>query len=81
MFTLFTNFQSQGENLVPSKPEDAFVLASIIIAIWIEFPDFGSVFLAHLMKKCPYIIPAYWPQYKGLSEKDYYMYVEYLFKF
>ncbi len=45
------------------------------MAIWIDFPDLKPVLLAHFMKKCPYIIPAYWPQFKGQSEKEFYLYV------
>lgn len=71
---LSQRFVSHAEKLlVPAKPEDAFCLASIIVALWNEFPDFGSVVMGYIMKKCPYTIPAYWPQYKGQSDKDYYI--------
>uniref|UniRef100_A0A1B6CGR4 mRNA export factor GLE1 n=1 Tax=Clastoptera arizonana TaxID=38151 RepID=A0A1B6CGR4_9HEMI len=66
------NFIEQGENTVSSKPEAAFAIAAVIVALWVEFPDFGQMLLGYFQQKCPYLIPAYKPQLEGQTNEDYY---------
>lgn len=63
---------SQGETLVSSKPEMAFPVAMIVVALWNEHPDFGELFLAHLHEACPFTIPLFLQQQEGQSNEDYY---------
>ncbi|KYQ60193.1 Nucleoporin GLE1, partial [Trachymyrmex zeteki] len=63
---------SQGETLVSSKPEMAFPVAMIVVALWNEHPDFGELFLAHLHEACPFTIPVFLQQQEGQSNEDYY---------
>ncbi|XP_011647918.1 nucleoporin GLE1 isoform X2 [Pogonomyrmex barbatus] len=63
---------SQGETLVSSKPEMAFPVAMIVVALWNEHPDFGELFLAHLHEACPFTVPMFLPQQEGQSNEDYY---------
>ncbi|XP_071576589.1 uncharacterized protein Gle1 isoform X1 [Temnothorax nylanderi] len=63
---------SQGETLVSSKPEMAFPVAMIVVALWNEHPDFGELFLAHLHEACPFTVPVFLQQQEGQSNEDYY---------
>ncbi|KAL6426770.1 hypothetical protein ACFW04_009244 [Cataglyphis niger] len=63
---------SQGETLVSSKPEMAFPVAMIVVALWNEHADFGELFLARLHEACPFTIPIFLPQQEGQSNEDYY---------
>lgn len=44
----------------------------MIIAIWNEHPDFGELFLAHLYKSCPFLVPVIIPPLEGQSNETYY---------
>lgn len=66
--------QKQGELTVSSKPEAAFAIAAVIVALWVEFPDFGRLLLAHFHQKCPYLVPAFMPQVEGQTDEDYFRY-------
>ncbi|KAL0102252.1 hypothetical protein PUN28_018650 [Cardiocondyla obscurior] len=63
---------SQGETLVSSKPETAFPIAAIIVALWNDHLDFGDLFLAHLHETCPFTVPVFLQQQEGQSNEDYY---------
>ncbi|KAM0725192.1 mRNA export factor GLE1 [Formica fusca] len=63
---------SQGETLVSSKPEMAFPVAMIVVALWNEHEDFGELFLARLHEACPFTIPIFLPQQESQSNEDYY---------
>uniref|UniRef100_T1HX99 mRNA export factor GLE1 n=1 Tax=Rhodnius prolixus TaxID=13249 RepID=T1HX99_RHOPR len=62
----------QGEQVVSSKPHAAFAIAAVTVALWIEFPDFGKLLLAHFYRKCPYLIPAYWEKEEDQTEEEFY---------
>lgn len=76
---LAKKFVRQGEHTVSSKPEAAFAIAAVIVALWINFPDFGKLLLAHFQRTCPYLIPAFMPQVEGQSNEDYYRMLGYLY--
>lgn len=62
----------QGELLVSSHPEAAFPIASVAIALWAYFPEFGKLLCAHFYKNCPYLIPMMMPQVAGQTDEDFY---------
>ncbi|EZA50527.1 Nucleoporin GLE1 [Ooceraea biroi] len=62
---------NQGETLVSSKPEMAFPVAAIVVALWNEHTDFGELFLAHLHEACPFTVPIFMLQQEGQSNEDY----------
>nr|SVE74214.1 EOG090X0755 [Daphnia barbata] len=63
---------AQGEDQVNVNPKAAFPIAAIISELWLEFPVFGRLVLAHFYRQCPYIVPYYLPQKEGQSNEDYY---------
>nr|SVE75786.1 EOG090X0755 [Daphnia hispanica] len=63
---------AQGEDQVNVNPKAAFPIAAIITELWLEFPVFGRLVLAHFYRQCPYIVPYYLPQQEGQSNEDYY---------
>ncbi|CAH1405014.1 unnamed protein product [Nezara viridula] len=62
----------QGEDVVSSKPDAAFAIASVALAIWGDFPDFGNLLVAAFYEACPYLIPIYWDKEEGMSDVEYY---------
>lgn len=60
-------FVEQGQ---VAPKHDIFPYASIIVALWIEFPDFGTLFLAHLYQMCPVLVPYYVPKEAGMSDVE-----------
>ena len=45
--------------MVGSKPKNAFIAGSMVVALWAQHADFGQVFYAYLLDACPYLIPKY----------------------
>ncbi|XP_043472198.1 nucleoporin GLE1 [Leptopilina heterotoma] len=70
--TLATQIISQGENVVSSKPEAAFPIAAIAVALWNESPEFGELLLANFRVKCPFIVPTFFPRLTGQTDMEYY---------
>jgi nucleoporin GLE1 len=70
-------FVLQGEEVVSSKPELAFGMAGVIVSLWGEFPDFGSLFLGHLFLACPYLLPYNPVRKEGQSDEAHYRFVGY----
>lgn len=64
-------FQRQGDLTVSSKPDAAFSIAAVLISLWVDFPDFGQLVLAHFHHICPYLAPVFMPQVEGQSDEDY----------
>jgi nucleoporin GLE1 len=63
---------SHGQEVVASKPKNAFAAASIVVALWSQHPDFGQVFLAYLFEACPYLAPNYPQKTSEMSEAEYF---------
>ena len=55
-----------------SKPEAAFALAAVLLALQLEFPQLTELTLAHCQARCPYLVPFYPPQLDGDSDQEYY---------
>lgn len=64
-------FVNQASVMIASNAKSAFPMAAIIVALWHKFPDFGQLFLAHLFRDCPYLVPYFRPQLEGQSLDDY----------
>jgi len=62
----------QGEDQVNVNPKAAFPIAAVATELWVEFPEFGRLLLAHFYKQCPYLVPYYVPQQEGQNDEDYY---------
>ena len=65
-----SSFKEQGQ---VAPKHDIFPYASVVVAMWTEFPDFGALFLAHLYQACPVLVPYYVPMETGMSEIDHMM--------
>ncbi|XP_039444837.1 mRNA export factor Gle1 [Culex pipiens pallens] len=76
---LAKKFVSQADTAISSNQLAAFPIASIIVALWQKYPDFGRFFLAYLHKECPYLVPYYLPQLAGQSQEDYLKAIGYRF--
>ncbi|XP_051174424.1 mRNA export factor GLE1 [Leptopilina boulardi] len=70
--TLAIQIISQGENVVSSKPEAAYPIAAIAVALWNEWPEFGDLLLANFRIKCPFIVPVFFPRLTGQTDMEYY---------
>lgn len=76
---LAKKFVKQGASTVSSKPEAAFAIAAVMVALWQEFPDWGQLLLAHFHQDCPYLVPVFWPQLEGQSNRHYYQSLGYTY--
>ncbi|XP_074116162.1 gle1 RNA export mediator [Cotesia typhae] len=74
---LAKNIVNQGETLVSSKPEMAFGIAAVTVALCCDFPDLMELLLAHFRTICPYICPVYLSQLPGENREDYYKSIGY----
>lgn len=63
----------QGDLLVSSNPESAFPLATVTVALWSQFPEFGKLLEAYFHRQCPYLVPMYLPQKEGQTDKEFYL--------
>lgn len=64
-------FVGQGETTISSNPQAAFPVASVIVSLWKNIPEFGQLFLAYVFKECPFLVPYFIPQKKGQSIEEY----------
>lgn len=63
----------QGDLLVSSKPEAAFPLAAITVALWSQFSELGTLLEANFDQLCPYLVPMFLPQKQNQTDKDFYL--------
>lgn len=71
-YLLAEKIVSQGQDTVSVKPDAAFPIALIVLALWADFPQFGDLLMAVFHRVCPYLIPIYWIKEEGMSDEDYY---------
>ncbi|KAF4523214.1 hypothetical protein B566_EDAN011751 [Ephemera danica] len=62
----------QGEQTVSSKPESAFPIAAVTLALMAEFPLFKDLLFAHFFSHCPYLVPYYVPRTANMTDHQYY---------
>ncbi|XP_065350865.1 mRNA export factor GLE1 isoform X1 [Cloeon dipterum] len=72
-YLLAERIVEQGEQIVSSKPESAFAIASVALTLWSEFPVFGDMLMAYFYTKCPFLVPYYPPRASNTSDKSYYV--------
>ena len=72
MDLLAQKFILQCDLMISGNAEAAFYYAAIILALWIDFPVFGKLLLAHLHRQCPYLVPIYLQRLPDQSDEDYY---------
>ncbi|XP_053613860.1 mRNA export factor Gle1 [Plodia interpunctella] len=63
----------QGDLLVSSKPEAAFPLAAVTVALSSQFPTFSKLLEANFHRQCPYLVPMFLPQKEGQTDKEFYL--------
>ena len=71
-YQLASRLVDKGETDICINPNAAFPIAAIITELWIEFPDFGRLVLAHFYRKCPFLVPYYPVCLEGQNQEDYY---------
>lgn len=69
----------QGDGEVASKPEGAFPIAAVAVALWQRYADLGTLLLAHFHLRCPYLVPYYIPQQEAESQEDHYKALGYVY--
>ena len=47
----------QGEEVVSSDPKSAFPAATLALALWDRYPDFGPLLLGYMFECCPFLVP------------------------
>ena len=53
----------QGEEVVSSDPKSAFPAATLALALWDRYPDFGPLLLGYMFECCPFLVPLHPPRY------------------
>ena len=61
--------QKQGGE--QTKVEGVFAIASVVVHLWAEFPQFGDFFLAHCHAMCPVLVPMYFNKTEGMSDEEF----------
>lgn len=56
-YILAKKLVDQGSDVISAKPDAAFGVAQVIVALWAEFADFGQLILATFYEVCPYLVP------------------------
>ena len=64
--------QNLGDTVISSQTQAAYAISAVLVALWQKYPELGQLFLAHLYKECPYLVPIFLPQREGQSDQEYY---------
>ena len=67
----------QGEDVVSSDHKSAFPAATFALAIWAQFPEFGSLLLAYMFEMCPFLVPHHPQQTAAQTDKEHYLQLGY----
>eukprot|EP00095_Tigriopus_kingsejongensis_P010274 snap_masked-scaffold494_size155699-processed-gene-0.13 protein:Tk10274 transcript:snap_masked-scaffold494_size155699-processed-gene-0.13-mRNA-1 annotation:"nucleoporin gle1" len=62
----------QGSDVVSSKPDAVFGIAQVLVALWAEFGDFGSLTLASLFETNPNLVPYHRQKQESETPESYY---------
>ena len=62
--------QRQGETQVSSKPEAAFAVAAVAVALAAAYPHVKELMLCHFHSMCPILVPFYIPEPSDISDED-----------
>lgn len=60
----------KGAEQVSSSHESAYAIATVVVGLWVNFPDLGDLLLANFHLACPYIVPYYIPQEDDQSTEE-----------
>jgi len=70
----------QGEDVVTADHKLAFPAATLALALWDKFPDFGKLLLAYMFEMCPFLVPFHPQQTVGQSDREYYTLLGYKYE-
>jgi nucleoporin GLE1 len=70
----------QGEEVVSSDPKSAFPAATLALALWDQFPEFGTLLLGYLFEFCPFLVPRHPQRKEGQSDKEWYLTLGYKYE-
>ena len=72
--------RQQGEDVVSSNPQAAFSAATLALALWDKFPEFGHLLLGYIFETCPFLVPLHPQRPEGQSDKDWYQALGYKYE-
>lgn len=70
----------QGEDVVSVDAKSAFPAATLALALWDKYPEFGKLLLAYMFELCPFIVPYHPQQSAGQTDKAYYISLGYKYE-
>jgi len=70
----------QGEDVVSVDSKSAFPAATLALALWDKYPEFGMLLLAYLFELCPFLVPYHPQQEQNQSDKSYYLTLGYKYE-
>jgi len=70
----------QGEDVVSVDAKSAFPAATLALALWDKYPEFGHLLLAYMFEMCPFLVPFHPQQSAGQDDKSYYITLGYKYE-
>jgi len=70
----------QGEDVVSVDAKSAFPAATLALALWDKYPEFGKLLLAYMFEMCPFLVPFHPQQSAGQTDKSYYVSLGYKYE-
>jgi len=70
----------QGEDVVSVDAKSAFPAATLALALWDKYPEFGNLLLAYMFEMCPFLVPFHPQQSAGQTDKSYYISLGYKYE-
>lgn len=70
----------QGEDVVSVDAKSAFPAATLALALWDKYPEFGHLLLAYMFELCPFLVPFHPQQSAGQTDKSYYISLGYKYE-
>jgi len=70
----------QGEDVVSVDAKAAFPAATLALALWDKYPEFGKLLLAYMFEACPFLVPYHPQQSAGQEDKAYYISLGYKYE-
>jgi len=70
----------QGEDVVSVDAKSAFPAATLALALWDKYPEFGSLLLAYMFELCPFLVPFHPQQSAGQTDQQYYISLGYKYE-
>jgi len=70
----------QGEDVVSVDAKSAFPAATLALALWDKYPEFGKLLLAYMFEMCPFLVPFHPQQSAGQTDQAYYVSLGYKYE-